>query len=187
MVLDDAGQRRLAEALRRTAARDPRAFRVVYEMMAPKLFGICLRICGERKAAEDVLQEVFVTVWARADRFDPARGGAVAWLSTMARNRSIDWRRTNYRPTAPTTELDSLPDPSPLASDTLLLDEKERRLHYCLDGLEPNQRNAIRTAFFEGTTYAELAERLSVPLGTMKSWVRRGLLRLRECLDGDDR
>jgi len=187
MLVDDTRRVRLTDALHRTAARDPRAFRIVYKMTAAKLFGICLRICGERKAAEDVLQDVFLTVWMRADGFDPARGSAIAWLATVARNRSIDWRRANARPTAPAEALDGVADPALLASDMLLLDERERLLHFCLDTLETNQRDAIRTAFFDGLTYTELAERIAVPLGTMKSWVRRGLMRLRECLDGDDR
>lgn len=182
--MDDETRARLTDALHRTAQRDPRAFRVVYKMTAAKLFGICLRICGERKAAEDVLQDVYLTVWTRADGFDAARGSAIAWLATIARNRAIDWRRANGRPTASVEALDSIADPSPLASDALLLDERERLLHFCLGTLEVNQRDAIRTAFFEGLTYAELAERIAVPLGTMKSWVRRGLMKLRECLDG---
>lgn len=186
MTVDEVTRARLTDALHRTARRDPRAFRLVYKMTAAKLFGICLRICGERKAAEDVLQDVYLTVWTRADGFDVARGSAIAWLATIARNRSIDWRRTNGRPHAPVEALDTIADPAPLTSETLLADERERLLHFCLGTLETNQRTAIRTAFFEGLTYAELAERVAVPLGTMKSWVRRGLLKLRECLDAAD-
>ncbi len=184
--MDDVSRARLSDALRRTAQRDPRAFRLVYKMTASKLFGICLRICGERKAAEDVLQDVYLTVWTRADGFDAARGSAIAWLATIARNRSIDWRRANARPTAPADTLEAVADPAPLTSDALLLDERERLLHFCLGTLEPNQSHAIRTAFFEGLTYAELAARVAVPLGTMKSWVRRGLMKLRDCLDAAD-
>lgn len=181
--MDEATRAMLADALRRTGTGDRKAFHHVYRLAAAKLFGICLRICGERKAAEDVLQDVFVTVWLRADRYDPDRGSAIAWLATIARNRSLDWRRS-YRPASGSADaLAMIADPAPSAVDQLLLTERERRLHLCLDALDAPQRDAIRTAFFEGVTYAELAERLSIPVGTMKSWVRRGLLRLRECLD----
>ena len=184
--MDETARERLAEALRRTAERDPRAYRLVYKLTAAKLFGICLRICGERKAAEDVLQDVFLTVWTRADGFDASRGSAIAWLATIARNRSIDWRRRNVVATASPDALVGIADPAMSAPEMMLLDERERLLHHCLDGLEKPQREAIRTAFFDGLTYAELAERVAVPLGTMKSWVRRGLMKLRECLDGAD-
>lgn len=133
-----------------------------------------------------MLQDVYLTVWTRADGFDASRGSAIAWLATIARNRSIDWRRANAWPTAPTETLDAVADPALLASDALLLDERERLLHYCLGTLEQNQCEAIQTAFFEGLTYAELAARVKVPLGTMKSWVRRGLIKLRDCLDAAD-
>lgn len=179
-----AARARLKEALIRTAAKDARSFNRVYRMTSAKLFGICLRICGERKAAEDVLQEVYLSVWVRAGAFDPARGSAIAWLSAIAHNRAIDWRRRNpVRVVRPPEEAEAIADDAPLASALLLRDELDSRLHLCIDVLEPRQRDAIRTAFFEGLTYAELAARLSTPLGTIKSWVRRGLMRLKECLD----
>lgn len=181
---DDKARARLTDALVRTGANDARAFRLVYRLTAAKLFGICLRICGERKAAEDVLQDIYLTVWNRADGFDATRGSAIAWLSTIARNRSIDWRRANRPYATSDAGLAEIADDAPSAPDRMLLDERERMLHLCLEELEGRQRSAIRTAFFDGLTYAELAERAAVPLGTMKSWVRRGLLRLRECLDG---
>ncbi len=134
-----------------------------------------------------MLQDVFLSVWMRASIYDPDRGSAIAWLATIARNRAIDWRRANHRPNSSAAGLESIPDPAISATEMLLLDERERLLQFCLDTLEVNQRDAIRTAFFDGLTYAQLAERVAVPLGTMKSWVRRGLMRLRECLDGDDR
>ena len=182
----DAARERLTDALVRTGAQDNRAFRLVYQLTAAKLFGICLRICGERKAAEDVLQDVYLTVWTRASGFDASRGSAIAWLSTIARNRSIDWRRSNRPASTSDDVLAGIADSAPSAPDMMLLDERERLLHLCLEQLEERQRASIRTAFFDGLTYAELAERAAVPLGTMKSWVRRGLLRLRECLDASD-
>lgn len=130
------------------------------------------------------MSDVYLTVWKRAGAYEPGRASPISWLATIARNRAIDWRRAAKR--APSTPLDDAPDVAddrPDAVSLLLEDESARALHLCLDQLDDRQRLAIRTAFFDGLTYAELAERQSVPLGTMKSWVRRGLLRLRECLD----
>ena len=180
----DTPRARLTEALVRTGAEDREAFRSLYLLTAAKLFGICLRICGERQAAEDVLHEVYLTVWRRAGAYEPGRASPITWLATIARNRAIDWRRAqSIRPTSPIADAPDIADPAPLASDTLEADGESARLHACLAGLEERQRIAIRTAFFDGVTYAELAERQGVPLGTMKSWVRRGLSGLKRCLD----
>jgi RNA polymerase sigma factor (sigma-70 family) len=148
---------------------------------------VCLRICGDRQAAEDVLSEVYLTIWKRAGAFEPGRASPISWLATIARNRAIDWRRASGRaPPARVEEIADLADDRASAEDIMLFDERAARLHACLDQLEQRQRDAIRTAFFDGLTYAELATRDAVPLGTMKSWVRRGLLRLKDCLDDDD-
>lgn len=176
---------RLVEALVRTGDEDRTAFRDLYALTSAKLFGICYRICGERQAAEDVLHDVYLTIWKRAGAYEPARSSPITWLATIARNRAIDWRRAQtVRRSTPIEDAPPLLDPAPLASETMLHDEDSRLLHGCLNGLEQRQREAIRTAFFEGVTYAELAERQGIPLGTMKSWVRRGLARLKECLEG---
>ena len=181
-----AARARLTEALVATGSEDRTAFRRLYNLTSAKLFGICLRICGERQAAEDVLQEVYVTIWRRAGGYEPGRASPISWLATIARNRAIDWRRAKgVRPVAGIAEASDVASVDPSAVDQLLLAEADRKLHLCLDRLDPAQRDAIRTAFFDGLTYAELAERRGVPLGTMKSWVRRGLIRLRDCLDDD--
>jgi RNA polymerase sigma-70 factor (ECF subfamily) len=179
----DTARARLTEALVLTGAEDRVAFRTLYQLTAAKLFGICLRICGDRQAAEDVLHEVYLTVWRRAGAYEPGRASPITWLATIARNRAIDWRRaqTNRR-TAPIEDAPDLADPAPLASEQLEAMGESARLHGCLQALDDRQRSAIRTAFFEGVTYAELAERQAVPLGTLKSWVRRGLMSLKRCL-----
>ena len=182
-----AARRRLTEALVATGTEDRAAFGQVYRLTSSKLFGICLRICGSRQAAEDVLQEVYLTIWKRAGGYDPGRSSPITWLATIARNRAIDWRRASGAPVPQAAESDAamVVDPSLSASDLMMLDEADRQLHLCLDALDVAQRGVIRTAFFEGLTYNELAIREKVPLGTMKSRMRRGLARLRECL-GDD-
>lgn len=178
----EAARAHLAALLARAGEEDRAAFAELYSLTAAKLFGICVRICGQRQAAEDVLQEIYVTIWRRAGTYQRARGSPIAWLASIARNRAIDWHRAQH-PAAPAGPVEDIADPQPDGETLLLLDEHERRLHGCLEGLEPNQRETIRAAFFGGFTYAELAERQGVPLGTAKSWVRRGLLRLRGCLD----
>ncbi|HXH00195.1 MAG TPA: sigma-70 family RNA polymerase sigma factor [Sphingomicrobium sp.] len=183
----DAARARLVEALVATGSEDRTAFRTLYGMTSAKLFGVCLRICGDRQAAEDVLSDVYLTVWKRAGAYEPGRASPISWLATIARNRSIDWRRSAGRaPSAPLDDVPEIADEAPLASERMMRDEREARLHFCLDELDARQRDAIRTAFFDGLTYAEIAERRAVPLGTMKSWVRRGLGRLKECLGDDD-
>jgi RNA polymerase sigma-70 factor (ECF subfamily) len=177
---------RLAEALIRTGTEDRAAFLEVYRLTAAKLFGICLRICGERPAAEDVLHEVYLIVWKRAGAYEPGRASPITWLATIARNRAIDWRRAQFGrggAIVPAEAAMVLPDTAPLADEVLETREQSHQIRKCLEQLEERQGLAIRTAFFDGITYAELAERASVPLGTMKSWVRRGLGKLRDCLE----
>ncbi len=183
----DAARQRLVEALVATGGEDRGAFRTLYDLTSAKLFGVCLRICGDRQAAEDVLSDVYLTIWKRAGAFEPGRASPISWLATIARNRAIDWRRSSGRaPPARVEEIADFADERASAEDTMLGDERANQLHSCLDQLEQRQRDAIRTAFFDGLTYAELAERDKVPLGTMKSWVRRGLLRLKDCLGDHD-
>lgn len=180
----DAARARLAEALVRTGSEDRGAFRDLYTLTQAKLFGICLRICGERQAAEDVLHEVYLIIWRRAGAWEPGRASPITWLATIARNRAIDWRRAQgVRRTESMEGAPDIADDAPNAESLLLSGEATHRLSLCLDALDDRQRTAIRTAFFDGVTYADLADRAAVPLGTMKSWVRRGLARLKECLD----
>lgn len=174
----------LAPLMARIAGeRDGAALKALYSATSAKLLGVCLRILSNREESEDVLQEVYIAVWRRADAFDPARASTLAWLCAIARNRSIDRVRAR-RPHGVETPAENagLIDPAPLADAELERSGEYARLRACLEGLKPEQASAIRTAFFDGVTYEVLAARSDVPLGTMKSWVRRGLLRLRECL-----
>lgn len=175
----------LSDALARVARGSQSALEEVYSRTSAKLFGLCLRILGDRGEAEDALQEVYVSVWRRAGTFDPARASPITWLAALARNRAIDRLRSagRQRPAEPLDEALGIADGSADALAQLEGSEDRRRLMACVGALEERQSRSIRAAFFEGLTYSELAERASVPLGTMKSWIRRGLLRLRECLE----
>ncbi|UOR09739.1 sigma-70 family RNA polymerase sigma factor [Qipengyuania flava] len=179
---------RLKAAMLRLAAGERAALEDVYRATSAKLFGICYRILGDEKEAEDALQDVYLTLWRRADRFDPARASPISWLATFARNRAIDRLRSGKarRSAVPESETAPIADASPLAEAMLIDAEREARIHGCLDTLDETPRDAIRTAFFEGRTYAELAESMGVPLGTMKSWIRRGLTRLKACMEAGE-
>lgn len=177
----------LAACLARVAARDPQALAELYQRMSAKLFGICLRILGERAAAEDVLQEVFLAVWNKADRFDSARGiSPVTWLAVLARNRALD--RLRGQKTRRFSALDEAAEiaDAALNAEALLGQAQDReRLRECLRGLDARAGNAIRDAFFGGQTYQKLAAQAGMPLATMKTLIRRALIQLKYCLGHD--
>ena len=175
----------LDDALTRLANGEQARLEQVYRLSAPRVLAVCLRILGDRSEAEDALQDTFVRLATQAGRYQRGRGSAIGWLVTMARNLSIDRlrSRTSRGLAAPLTAAETIPDPAPLADEELLAGEASGRIHGCLNALDDVQQGAIRSAFFQGRTYAELAEDQGVPLGTMKSWIRRGLARLKECLD----
>ncbi|HEY0230301.1 MAG TPA: sigma-70 family RNA polymerase sigma factor [Dokdonella sp.] len=176
---------RLRDLLLATAGGDAGAFEQLYQSTSAKLFGICLRIVQQRSDAEDVLQDVYVTIWRKAAQFDAARASAITWLAMMARNKAIDRLRAGgvERNSAPIDLAEDLRDPNASTLALAETHEQHRRLDACLGELEVQRRNLIRIAFFEGATYEELAARCSTPLGTVKSWIRRGLLRLKACLE----
>ena len=181
---DGSADDEVSRALILVQGGDKAALAILYRLTAPKLFGVCLRICRDYQAAEDILNEVYLNVWRRRVPFEPERGRALAWLCTITRNRSIDWVRRYGRPTESDVVLASLPSLEPDPEELAISAQASSQLHLCLDKLKPEQRKSIRTAFFDGVTYAELAVRENVPLGTMKTWVRRGLLKLKDCLHG---
>ena len=174
----------LSAALARVAEGSQAALAEVYQKTSAKLFGICLRILGDRSEAEDALQDIYINVWRKAGSFDPARASPITWLAALARNRSIDRRRAGgTRETVPVEEAGEIPDSAADALTRLTAAQEGRRVASCLGELEERQNSAIRAAFFDGLSYPELAMRWAVPLGTMKSWIRRGLLRLKDCLE----
>ena len=180
----DSGRQALQEALVRVAAGDSAALKQVYDATSAKLFGVCLRILNDRSEAEDVLQEVYTTVWAKAGQFEPGRASPITWLAALARNRAIDRvRQVGRRSFSPIDDAGDVPDDSASALDLLSASDEARRLDGCLSQLEDAQQKAVRVAFFEGLTYEEVAAAFAVPLGTMKSWIRRSLQKLKACLE----
>ncbi|WP_406856691.1 sigma-70 family RNA polymerase sigma factor [Alsobacter sp. KACC 23698] len=163
---------------------ESRSLSAVYEMSSAKLNALLVRMLGDDALAEDVLQDVYVTVWQRAKTFDPARGvSPITWLVTIARNKAIDRLRSRQRSPAPVpVDMVDLPARDPSALESMEHQQDRDRLAKCIDKLESHQRQAIRSAFFDGFTYDELARRAGVPTGTMKSWIRRALIQLKGCL-----
>lgn len=175
----------LARCLAEVAAGRREALREVYDLTSAKLFGICLRILEDRIEAEDVLQEVYLAVWNKAGRFEPERASPITWLATIARNRAIDRLRALGPTRTARRDLDAaetVADEAPDALARLEAQGETARLRACLEQLEARAREAIVSAFYGGRTYDDLAEQAGVPLGTMKSTIRRGLIRLKGCL-----
>lgn len=179
----DSGASGLVRLLARIAAEDRVSLKTLYECTSAKLYGICLRLLGDEAEAQDVLQEVYLSIWRKAASFDGARASAITWMATIARNRSIDRLRARRQPGEMLESAFDIPDDSPSSFDVLETAEDASRLRQCLDQLEARARQMIRAAFFDGASYPQLAEREGVPLPTMKSWIRRGLLSLRGCLE----
>ena len=183
--LDSARRARLADALVRCGKGDRSAFEAVYKATSAKLFGVCLRIFPDRNEAEEALQDAYLTIWNKAASFEAGRASPISWLVAVTRNRAID--RLRARGKAGLASLDEaaeIADPAPLADARLLASSEDRVLHGCIEGLERRDAHFIRCAFIGGATYADLAEREGEPLGTVKSRIRRALLKLRGCMEG---
>lgn len=177
----------LRAAMQRLRGGDRGALEEIYRATSAKLFGICLRILGDQGEAEDALQDVYISLWRSADRYDEDRASPISWLAIFARNRAIDRLRRRGKPSgsAPIEAASEVPDGTPDAEALLIAGEDEARIDHCMKTLEDRTQSAIRSAFFGGLTYNALAEQAEVPIGTMKSWIRRGLARLKECLERD--
>lgn len=174
----------LAQWLTQAGKGDQQAFVQLYRRTSAKLFGVCLQMLRDRRDAEEVLQEVYTTVWRRAETFDAARAGAMTWLITLARNKAIDRLRQHREQWQEAPEgLDPVDEDQPSPAHQAQQSQDRQRLERCMDALEPQHKSAVREAFFSGATYNDLATRCQVPLGTMKSWIRRSLIRLKACLE----
>ena len=176
---------RLIGLLRAVGTGDRAAFAALYAQTAAQLFGVALRMLRQRDRAEDVLQESFVTIWQRAGDYDPAKGTPMTWLITILRHRAIDALRRSARQPERLAE----PEEALLAlvagpADSADRGSDLRALQNCLGELGPEQRRAMLMVYAYGLTQEELAARLATPLGTVKSWIRRSLERLKKCLDG---
>jgi RNA polymerase sigma-70 factor (ECF subfamily) len=176
----------LTVLLSRCALRDQQAFAELYRMSAPKLFAVAVRITRRRDWAEEVLQESYVSIWHHARAYEPRKSAPMTWMTAIVRNRALDWlRRPREAELGQAQEslLASMPDDAPGPDEMLQLAGEAARLAECLQQLSEEQQRSIRLAFFHGLSHGELAARLDRPLGTIKTWIRRGLERLRGCLE----
>jgi RNA polymerase sigma-70 factor (ECF subfamily) len=172
----------LAPLLSAVAGGDRVALRSVYERQSVRLFGVANAILRDRDAAADALQDAFLKIARRAGQFDPTRGPAEAWLAAIVRHAALDLARARGRevPTDDPTLGDSPVEADAL--DRIAARAEGLRLRDCLSTLEERNRRGIVLAFVHGLSHAQIAAQLELPLGTVKAWIRRGLLRLRECL-----
>ncbi|HLA74381.1 MAG TPA: sigma-70 family RNA polymerase sigma factor [Gammaproteobacteria bacterium] len=175
----------LAHLLTRCARADESAFARLYELTSAKLFALALRILRRRDWAEDVLQESFINIWRHAGDYHADKGAPHTWLASIVRHRALDLlRRVGARGGADEeTDVDLVEDntPGPLAQAVQTQDAQA--LQRCLDGLQATQRESILLAYYHAYTHEQLARHLHAPLGTVKSWIRRGLALLKECLE----
>ncbi|TXH17406.1 MAG: sigma-70 family RNA polymerase sigma factor [Gammaproteobacteria bacterium] len=175
----------LSDALGRVGIGDRKAFEFLYRRTSAKLFGVCLRIFGNRNEAEEALQDAYLTIWSRAAAFDRDRASPISWLVAITRNRAID--RLRARDKGKPVDLEealAIPDPAPDAEKRLEEKDEARVVDSCIERLDDRAANFIRAAFWNGRTYADLAVAESTPLPTVKSRIRRALIKLRHCLEG---
>ena len=170
-----------AELIARCASQDRAAFRALYAAWSGRLHGVAMRITRDPALAADATHDAFVQVWQQAGRFDPAKGEAGAWLLTLARYRALDMVRRRGREVLG-HEAAEESDPAPDALSQLMSASDGGALHRCLELLSAERRQLVILAFVEGFSHSQLALRQNLPIGTIKSWIRRSLLGLKECL-----
>ena len=172
----------LMKLISRAALGDRKAFSSLYDCTSAKLFGVCLRLMKDRASAEDVLQETYMKIWRSADQYATKGTKPMAWMITIARNTAID-RLRRVRQTDDLADWeDRLSDSGPTPEQATLASAELDRINLCLGELKSERALAVRGAYLEGFSYAELATKLDVPLNTVRTWLRRSLTSLQECM-----
>ena len=183
---------RLTRLLGRTAARDHAAFKELYDLTSAHLFGVALRIVNRRERAEEVLQEAYINVWNQAGSYAAGLSAPMTWLTSVVRNKALDWLRNLKRADESTVVLidetgenylDQMADPRADPQELFSQATDGLRLRHCLGTLDARQRQSLALAYYDGLSHSELAAHLNAPLGTVKAWVRRGLDKLKQCLE----
>lgn len=177
----------LLPLLLETASGEKDAFRLLYDASSAKLFGVLLRILKRQDLAEDVLQEVYLTIWHKAELYNPTMGRPISWMVAIARNKAIDLLRQAEEKTVQLSLSDQNGDDLSrmlVEQSSLALDPPERMtLAHCLEEVEPKSRECVLLAYQYGLSRDELSERFNVPSSTIKSWLRRALIGLKQCLE----
>ena len=177
-----SGTGEIEHLIGRVALRDRAAFGALYDATSAKLFGICLRVLRDRGEAEDALQDVYVRVWQNSGRYAADGRSPMSWLATIARNRAIDRLRARRELGDGLDAAELVPDRGPTPESVALARSEVGRIGLCLGELPPDRAAAVRGAYLDGATYQELADRHGVPLNTMRTWLRRSLQTVRDCL-----
>lgn len=172
----------LEDMIARVAIGDRKAFSALYDASSAKLFGVALRVLNNRASAEDVVQETYIKIWRYADKYNANGLSPMTWMITIARNTAIDRLRRRRDADDVDAMADRLSDLGPTPEQATIARSEASRIAACLDELEPAKATAIRGAYLEGLSYAELSQLLDVPLNTIRTWLRRSLLRLQECM-----
>lgn len=170
------------------ARRDAKSFRLMYDATSPKLFGFALRILRKRELAEEAMQEAFVSIWNNAGNYNAQLAAPMTWMATIVRNKALDiLRRTDDAVEIDAAQFDSevlnaFRDPGATPFEALQISSDARALAYCMSTLEGQHRQVVGMAFFHDLSHSEVAQKMAVPLGTVKTWIRRSLERLKTCL-----
>ncbi|OBY28510.1 sigma-70 family RNA polymerase sigma factor [Leisingera sp. JC1] len=172
----------IEQLLARTSLGDRAAFSDLYDATSAKLFGICLRVLKNRSEAEDALQDAYVRIWQKSASYAANGYSPMTWLITVTRNLAIDRLRARKDGPADTGGLDNLTDSGPTPEAAAVAASERRQLGVCLDELDDGRAEAVKGAYLDGYSYKELAAHHGVPLNTMRTWLRRSLQKLKECL-----
>ncbi|WP_371928539.1 sigma-70 family RNA polymerase sigma factor [Pseudomonas sp. SLFW] len=173
----------LRQLLAQCSLGNRRAFETLYRKVSGQLFAVALRCMGHRDQAEDVLQEAFVRIWNSASQYEPSLSAPMTWMVSITRNKAIDQLRKHREDPLTDEQVQALFDEAPSAHEQMESLRDATALRRCLDTLEGMQRQSIITAYFHGASHGDLVTQLAAPLGTVKSWIRRGMERLRRCLE----
>lgn len=184
MSQSNKNQDDLMRLLVAVSREDRYAFQVLYDSVSARMFGVCLKLAGQRELAEEALQEAFIQIWHRAREYHTDRGMPLGWMMSIARYRTLDMMRARkVRHNSGEQHLDYVEDEREGPLGESLRSAGNAQLTGCLDELTDEQRDSILLSYYKGFTHDELAQTLSSPLGTVKSWIRRGLIALRGCLE----
>lgn len=183
MAYDNDLNAAAADLLARTGLRDRAAFDALYELASPKLFGVCMRLMKNKNDAEEAFQETWIRIWQKAPTYGSTGAPAMAWMITVTRNLAIDKLRLRKMPALNIDEAYDIADKSPDPEANALASDERQQIDRCLNELDDAKAGAVRGAYLEGYSYEELAARFEIPINTMRTWLRRSLIKLRECLE----
>ncbi len=174
----------LAAELEKCSRGEQKALKHIYQQTSAKLFAVILRILKDRQLAEDCLQQVYIKIWQAASSYNRGKAAPMTWMNTIARNQALDYlRKIQREPHMDTdTALDIQEDQGASQEQMVASSQDNREIHRCLKTLNENQKLCLELCYFDGQTHQSLSDQLEVPIGTVKTWIRRGLMRLKECM-----